>query len=92
MHNQLGECRCRQPPDTHKLLLWHIGKGEMLDYMFLSCFMHNMRSNGLSRLNSIGLKTSLTLKNFIRAANGFISKIEYHEDLVQSVELPLLTL
>jgi hypothetical protein len=33
------------------------------------------------RLNSIGLKTSLTLKNFIRAANGFVSKIEYHEDL-----------
>ena len=87
----IGECRCRQPPDTHKLLLWHVGKGEMMDYMFLSCFMHNMRSNGTSknglyrsrceRLNSIGVKTSLTLKNFNRAANGFISQIEFHNEL-----------
>jgi hypothetical protein len=42
----LGGCKCKQQADTHKLLLWHLGKGKMIDYMFLSCYMHNMRANG----------------------------------------------
>ena len=54
-------------------------------------YMHNMRANGTSkhglcrsrceRLNSIGVKTNLTQKDFLRATNGFISRIVFHEDL-----------
>ena len=84
-------CKCKQQADTHKLLLWHIGKGKMIDYMFLSSYMHNMRSNGLpknglfrsrcERLNSIGVKSSLVPQDLTRATNGFISKITFHSDL-----------
>ena len=42
----LGSCRCRQQADTHNLLLWHLRKGKMIDYLFFSCYMHTMRSNG----------------------------------------------
>jgi hypothetical protein len=54
-------------------------------------YMHNMRANGTSkhglcrsrceRLNSIGVKTNLTQKDFLRATNRFISRIVFHEDL-----------
>ena len=87
----LGRCKCKQQADTHKLLLWHLGRGKMIDYLFLSFYMHNMRTNGISkeglirsrqeRLNSIGVKTTLTKSDFLRASNGFISKIHFHDDL-----------
>ena len=87
----IGGCKCRQQADTHSLLLWHVGKGKMIDYMFLSCALHNMRANGTpkngllrarsERLNSIGVKTSLTYQTFSRAANGFVSRLEFHPSL-----------
>ena len=87
----IGGCRCKQQADTNNLLLWHLGKGKLIDYLFLSGYMHNMRANGTSkyglyrsrceRLNSIGVKTSLTQKDFLRATNGFISRIVFNEDL-----------
>lgn len=87
----LSGCKCKQQADTHKLLLWHIGKGKMIDYLFLSGYMHSMRSNGTpknglfrsrcERMNSIGVQTTLTQKDLTRATNGFISKISFHEEL-----------
>ena len=87
----LGGCKCKQQADTHKLLLLHLGRGKMIDYMFLSCYMNNMRCNGTpknglyrsrcERLNSIGVQTTLTIADFTRATNGFISKIEFVDEL-----------
>ena len=87
----LGSCRCRQQADTHNLLLWHLGKGKMIDYLFLSCYMRTMRSNSTTknglyrarteRLNSVGVQTSLTQQDLTRATNGFISHIKFHEEL-----------
>ena len=87
----IGGCKCRQQADTGYLLLWHLGNGKMVDFMFLSCYLHSMRANGTTklgmyrarceRLNSIGVKTSLTPQDFLRAANGFVSRIEFHQNL-----------
>ena len=84
-------CRCIQEADTNNLLLWHLGKGKMVDYLFLSCFVHNMRTNGVSksgllsarkeRLNSIGVQTTLTQQDFSRACSGFVAKLVFHPDL-----------
>ena len=50
-----------------------------------------MRTNGISksgllsarkeRLNSIGVKTTLTQQDFTRACSGFVSKLVFHPDL-----------
>ena len=62
----------------------------MIDYLFLSCYMHNMRANespkqGLwsrsERLNSVGMKTTLSQKDLTRATNGFVSQIVFRDQL-----------
>ena len=45
----VGSCKCKQQAGTHKLLLWHLGRGKMIDYTFLSGYMQNMRCNGTSK-------------------------------------------
>lgn len=44
----IGDCRCRQQPSGHSLLLWHVGNGKMIDYMVPYKYMHKWRSSGIS--------------------------------------------
>jgi hypothetical protein len=78
---------CTGQEDTHELLLWNLGSGQFIDYMFLHNHLHRMVSSGIamnatynsrkSSLSDIGVKTSLTYQQFVRACTGYAQMIEF---------------
>ena len=50
-------------------------------FRFESSPKNGMLNARCERLNSVGIKSTLTQKDFTRATNGFISKIKFHVDI-----------
>ena len=60
----VGECRCVDQADTHQYLLWNMGSGKLIDYLFLDSHFHKMVSSGIAMnafLNSRKKKSSVVL-------------------------------
>ena len=65
-----GDCICMDQRDTNELLLWNLGSGKFVDYLFLHSHFHRMVKSGIamnatfsareSILYDLGVKSSLT--------------------------------
>ena len=85
-----GGCTCFDQEDTNDLLLWNLGSGQFVDYLFLHNHLHRTVSSGIamnatynsrkSSLSGIGLKTSLTYHQFVRACTGYTKMIEFRKE------------
>ena len=81
-----GGCTCFDQEDTNDLLLWNLGSGQFVDYLFLHNHLHRTVSSGIamnatynsrkSSLSGIGLKTALTYHQFVRVCTGYTKMIE----------------
>ena len=47
-----GGCTCFDQEDTHELLLWNLGSGQFIDYLFLHKHLQRMISSGIA-MNAI---------------------------------------
>lgn len=85
-----GNCKCVLQADTHHLLLWNMGSGKFIDYLFLHNHFHKMVSSGIAMnanfnarktsLSNIGLHTSLSYQLFVRACNGYARMIQFKKE------------
>ena len=76
-----GDCKCFDQADAHDLLLWNLGSGKFVDYLFIHNHLHKMISSGIAMnasfnarktsLSDIGVKSSLTYSVFLRACTGY---------------------
>ena len=83
-------CNCFDQEDTHDLLLWNLGSGKLVDYLFLHNYFHRMVTSGMamnaccnsrkSSLSDIGLTTSLTYQQFVRACTGYAQMIGFRKE------------
>ena len=82
-------CRCLLQVDGHKWLLWHVGKGRMVDYAYLNFYLHQkVKGKGIleawasrnESFESNNYKSSLTLKTFQRATFGYENRLEFPSD------------
>ena len=86
----LGDCNCVQQADTHQHLLWNIGSGKLIDYLFLHNHFHKMVSSGIamnatfnsrkSALSDLGVKSSLSYENLVRACTGYAKMIQFRKE------------
>jgi hypothetical protein len=86
----IGGCKCVLQADTHNLLLWNMGSGHLVDYLFLHNHIHKMVSSGLAlnasfnarktSLSSIGLKSSLSYVLFLCACTGYTQMIQFRKE------------
>ena len=70
-----GGCKCFDQADTHDILLWNLGSGKFVDYVFIHNHFHTMISSGIAMnasfnarnlsLGKIGVKSSLTYSSFL---------------------------
>ena len=88
-------CKCILQADTHDLLLWNMGSGHLLDYLFLHNQVHKTVTSGSAMnatfdarktaLSSVGLSSSLSYSVFRRACTGYTQMIQFKkEDFVCS--------
>ena len=85
-----GDCLCFDQEDTHDVLLWNLGSGQLVDYLFLHNHIHRMVKSGIamnasydamkSSLSNIGVKTSLSYQQFVRACTGYVKMIEFRKE------------
>ena len=85
-----GGCKCILQADTHDLLLWNMGGGNLIDYVFIHCHLHKMVSSGIAMnasftarqtsLSDIGLQSSLTYPLFLRACTGYAHMIQFRRE------------
>ena len=85
-----GNCKCVLQADTHDLLLWNVGSGQFIDYLFLHNHLQKMVISGiamnatfnarLTSLNAIGMKSSLTYSLFLRACTGYAQMLEFEKE------------
>ena len=85
-----GDCKCYQQADTHNLLLWNLGSGQLIDYLFLHNHFHKMVSSGTAMnatfnarktaLSSVGVQSSLIYSAFLRACNGYAQSIRLRKE------------
>ena len=85
-----GNCKCILQADTHNLLLWNMGSGNFIDYLFLHNHFHKMVSSGIpmnasfnarkTSLSDIGLKSSLSYSLFLRACTGYAKMIQFKKE------------
>ena len=85
-----GVCICVDQADTRCHLLWNIGSGKLVDYLFLHNHLHRMVSSGIamnatynsrkSALSDIGLKSSLGYSTFLRAFTGYIKIVQFRKE------------
>ena len=84
-------CRCVLKPDCNSLLLWHLGGGEMVDYLTLIGYLQHFCHRGMpidtfwnsreATFKSLGLKSSsLKKENWNKAVRGFVSRLRYSKD------------
>lgn len=85
-------CNCIYKPDCNYLLLWHLGGGEMVDYLTLFGFIQEFCHGGLpmdtfwksreAAFKSMGLKSSsLKKENWNKAVRGFVNCLQYSKDI-----------
>ena len=70
----LGECKCVIQADTHDLLIWNMGSGKFIDYLFIHTHIYDMVSSGIAMnasfnartasLGDLGVKSSLSYSFF----------------------------
>ena len=82
-------CKCVLQADTHNLLVWNMGSGQLVDYLFLHNHVHKMVSSGSAMnasfnarktsLSSIGLQSSLSYSLFLRACTGYTQMIQFRK-------------
>ena len=84
-----GSCQCLQQYDGHPVLLWHLGRGRMVDYAFLhvsahqvinGSTMHSIYQTRETALSSLGISSTLTYQDFERACSGFVSMIRFRKE------------
>ena len=85
-----GECNCVDQADTHELLLWNLGSGKFVDYLFLHNHLHRMVTSGIamnatiaarqSALKNCGVETTLTYSQFVRACTGYVQMVQFSND------------
>ena len=84
-----GDCRCVLQPDTHDLLLWNCGNGKVICYTFLHSSVHKMwtgtamnaiYNSRAATLGSLGLQTTLTVKDLTKAITGFIQMLKFSNE------------
>ena len=83
-------CKCLAQADTHDHLLWNMGSGHLLDYLYLHNHLHKKVTSGnamnasfnarKTALSSIGLKSSLSYPIFLRACTGFAQMIRFRKE------------
>ena len=86
----VGDCKCILQADTHDLLLWNMGTGKFIDYLFLHNHLHKFISSGIAMnaaynarktsLSDIGLKSSLSYSLFLRACTGYAQMVEFKKE------------
>ena len=86
----VGDCICMDQKDTNDLLLWNLGSGKHVDYLFLHNHVHRMVSSGIAMnasfnarktsLSDIGVQSSLTYQHFVRACTGYARMIAFDRD------------
>lgn len=86
----VGQCKCVLQADTHHLLLWNMGSGKLIDYLFLHSHFHKMVSSGIAMnatfnsrktvLSDIGVKSSLSYSTFLRACTGYAKMIQFRKE------------
>ena len=84
-----GGCKCFDQADTHDILLWNLGSGKFVDYVFIHNHFHTMISSGIAMnasfnarnfsLGNIGVKSSLTYSSFLRACTGYAQMIKFRK-------------
>ena len=42
----IGNCKCIQQYDAHSLMLYHVGSGQMVDYVTLNKYIFSMCNSG----------------------------------------------
>ena len=84
-----GNCKCVIQADTHEFLLWNLGNGKFICYTFLHSSIHKMTtgmamnaivSSRQDTLSSLGLQTSLTVKDFNRSVTGFAKLMRFRKE------------
>ena len=82
-------CKCLLQVDGHKFLLWHVGKGRMVDYAYLNYYLHQkVKGKGIleawtSRNESFqanNYNSSMMFRTFERAAFGYKNRLEFPPD------------
>ena len=73
-----------------KKILMNYFSGQFIDYLFLHNHMHRMVKSGIamnasydsrkSSLSDIGVKTSLTYQQFVRACTGYAKMIQFRKE------------
>ena len=86
----IGGCKCISQADTHDLLLWNMGSGNLVDYLFLHNQVHKTVTSGSAMnatfnarktaLGSIGLSSSLSYPVFRRACTGYTKMIQFRKE------------
>ena len=84
------ECKCILQANTHHLLLWNMGSGKLIDYLFIHNHLHKMIASGIAMnagfnarktsLSDIGLKSSLSYSLFLRAVTGYAQMIKFRKE------------
>lgn len=86
----VGECKCILQVYTHDLLLWNMGSGKLLDYLFLHNHFHKWVSSAIAMNGSfnsrersfsdIGVHSSLSYSVFLRACTGYARMIQFRKE------------
>ena len=82
-----SDCNCVDQADTHTLLLWNLGSGKFVDYLFLHNHLLRMVSSGIamnaavlarqSALTNCGLDSTLSYNQFVRACTGYVHMVNF---------------
>ena len=84
-----GNCKCILQADTHENLLWNLGGGKFICYNFLHSSIHKMtkgmamnavHSSRAESLSSLGITSSLTVKDLTRAITGFSKMMKFRDE------------
>ena len=84
-----GNCKCVMQADTHDFLLWNLGNGKFICLTFLLSAIHKMTkgmamnamvSSRAATLSSLGIQTSLTVKDLDRSLTGFAKLMSFRKE------------
>ena len=84
-----GNCKCIFQADTHSNLLWNLGNGKFICYTFLHSAIHKIAtgsamnaiySSRSTTFSSLGVTTSLTVKDLTKAITGFATMLKFRNE------------
>ena len=84
-----GSCNCRHNYDGHEFLLFHMGNGQMVDYITLSSYVISMCNGGITayayhksimdNCKSMGVDFTCRYPTFLGACDGFVINLSFDE-------------